>query len=97
MQVTLSISTGSIKILTAKDRQVKKWGSLPLESGLVRDVLILQPQAVGEAIDALFKSIKAPRERVITSLTGLSFTYRFLNRPRMKSVLLEEAIHLLKD
>ncbi len=92
MHVTLSISTDSIRILTVKGRQVKKWESLPLKSGLVRDGLILQPQAVGEAIDALFKSAKAPREKVITSLTGLSFTYRFLNLPRMKPALLEEAI-----
>jgi type IV pilus assembly protein PilM len=92
MQVTLSISTGSIRILTVKGRQVNKWESLPLNSGLVRDGLILQPQAVGETIDTLFKSIKAPGEKVITSLTGLSFTYRFLNLPRMKPALLEEAV-----
>lgn len=63
-----------------------------MTSGLVRDGLILQPEAVGEAIEALFKSTGLPKERVITSLTGLSFTYRFLNLPRMKPALLEEAI-----
>jgi type IV pilus assembly protein PilM len=92
MYVTLNISTNSIRILSVKGRQVKKWGSLPLAARLVRDGLILQPEAVGEAIDALFKSTKIPREKVITSLTGLSFTYRFLNLPRVKPALLEEAI-----
>ena len=92
MYVTLSINTSSIRVLTVKGRQVKKWGSLPLAAKLVKDGLILQPKAVGEAIDALFKSTKVPKERVITSLTGLSFTYRFLNLPRMKPALLEEAI-----
>lgn len=92
MYVALNISTSSIRILSVRGRQVKKWGSLPLTAGLVRDGLILQPKAVGEAIDALFKSMKMPKERVITSLTGLSFTYRFLNLPRMKPALLEEAI-----
>jgi hypothetical protein len=92
MYATLSISNRSIKILSAKGRQVKKWGRLALAGDLVRDGLILQPQAVGEAIASLFKSTGIPRERVITSLGGLFFTYRFLNLPRMKPALLDEAI-----
>ena len=92
MSVTLNISDTSIRLLSTKGRQVDKWGSIPLAPGLVKDGLILQPKAVGEAIDALFKSVKVPKEQVITSLTGLSFTYCVLNLPRMKPALLEEAI-----
>jgi len=92
MYVALNISNSSIQVLSLKGRQVKKWGNLALDNGLVRDGLILQPQAVGEAIASLFKSTKIPRENVITSLAGMSFTYRFLSLPRMKPALLEEAI-----
>ena len=92
MQATLVINNHSIKILSAKGGQVQKWGSLPLGSGLVRDGLILQPQAVGEAIASLFKTTGIPKDRVTTSLGGLSFTYRFINLPRMKPALLDEAI-----
>jgi Tfp pilus assembly protein PilN len=92
MYVTLNISNRSIKILSVKGRQVKKWGNLALANGLVRDGLILQPQAVGEAIAALFKSTGIPKEKVITSLAGVSFTYRFMNMPRIKPALLDEAI-----
>jgi len=92
MSVTLNISDTSIRLLSTKGRQVDKWGSVPLEPGLVKDGIILQPKAVGEAIDALFKSVKVPKGQVITSLTGLSFTYCILNLPRMKPDLLEEAI-----
>lgn len=92
MPVTLSISATGIRLLSVKGRQVKKWGSTPLAPRLVRDGLILQPKAVGAAIDTLFKSTKIPKKRVITSLTGLSFTYRILSLPRMKPALLEEAI-----
>ena len=92
MYVTLNISATSIRLLSVKGRHVQKWGDAPLASGLVSDGLILQPKAVGEAIDALFKSTKVPKERVITSLTGLSFTHRILSLPRMKPALLEEAI-----
>ena len=73
-------------------RRVQVWRDMPLAPGLVKDGLILQPKAVGEAIDALFKSMKVSKEQVITSLTGLSFTYCILNLPQMKPALLEEAI-----
>jgi type IV pilus assembly protein PilM len=92
MHVTLNITATSIRLLSVKGRQVEKWGSMPLAPGLVKDGFILQPKAVGATISALFKSTKVPKQRVITSLTGLSFTYRILNLPRTKSALLEEAI-----
>jgi len=92
MSVTLNISDTSIRLLSTRGRQVEKWGNIPLAPGLVKDGLILQSKAVGEAIDALFKSVEVPKEQVITSLTGLSFTYCILNLPQMKPDLLEEAI-----
>src|SRR3972149_7400323 len=92
MYATLSISDRRIKALSVKGRQVNKWGSLALAGGLVKDGLILQPEAVGEAIASLFKSAGIPKEKVIASLGGLAFTYRFINLPRMKSNLLEEAV-----
>ncbi len=92
MYVTLNISNSSIRILAIKGRQVKKWESTDLMAGLVRDGLIMQPEAVGEVIDALFKSTRIPKEKVIISLSGLSFTYRFVSLPRMKSGLMEEAV-----
>ena len=92
MYVALNISNSNIKILSLKGRQVEKWASLALTGGLVKDGAILQPEAVGESINALFKSTGIAREKVITSLAGLSFTYRFLSLPRIKTSLLEEAI-----
>ena len=92
MSVTLNISNTSIRLLSVMGRRVRVWGDMPLAPGLVRDGLILQPKAVGAAVDALFKSMKVSKEQVITSLTGLSFTYCILNLPQMKPALLEEAI-----
>jgi len=91
--VTLNISATSIKLLSVKRGKVNTWGKAPLAPRLVRDGLILQPKAVGAAIDALFESTKVPKEQVVISLTGLTFTYRFLSLPRVKPALLEEAIH----
>jgi hypothetical protein len=92
MYATLNISNRNLKVLAMKERQVRKWGCLPLADGLVRDGLILQPSAVGEAIASLFKSTGIPKRKVITSLSGLAFTYRFIDLPRMKPDRLDEAI-----
>jgi type IV pilus assembly protein PilM len=92
MYVTLNITATSIRLLSVKGKQVEKWGSAPLAPGLVKDGFILQPKAVGAIIDALFKSTKVPKQKVITTLTGLSFTYRILSLPKTKSSLMEEAV-----
>lgn len=92
MPITLSISATCIRLLATEGRRVKGWGDAPLSPGLVRDGLILDPKGVGKSINGLFESTKISKERVIISVTGLSFTYRILSLPRMKRSLLEEAI-----
>jgi Tfp pilus assembly protein PilN len=92
MYVSLNIGSRAIKVLSLSGGQVKKWGNLALKDGLVKDGLVLEPRAVGEAIGALFKATGIPRERVVAGLAGLSFTYRFLKLPRLKSSLQEEAV-----
>jgi len=91
--VTLNISAGDIRAFSVRAGRVKNWGSTPLAPGLVKDGLILQPQAVGEAIRLLFRSMKIPKQRVIASVTGMSFTYRVLSMPQVESDHLEEAIY----
>lgn len=92
MYTTLNISAKSISLLSVRRSQVEKWGSIPLASGLIKDGLILQPEAVGAAISDLLKSTEVTKGQVIASLTGLPFTYRVLSLPRMKANLLDEAI-----
>ena len=90
--VTLNISASSVKLLSVKGREVEKWESMPLPPGLVKDGLILQPKVVGVVINALFEEAGVSKERVITSLTGLPFTYRILSLPRMKPAAQHEAV-----
>jgi Tfp pilus assembly protein PilN len=92
MYTALNISSRNIKILSLQGRRVKTWANLDLTAGLVRDGLILQPQAVGEAINSLFKSTGISRTNVIVSVAGLPFTYRIIKLPRITSALTEEAI-----
>jgi len=91
--VTLNIGAGDIRAFSVKAGRVKNWGSTPLAPGLVKEGLILQPQAVGEAIHLLFRSMKIPKNRVIVSVTGMSFTYRVLSMPQVDPDQLEEAIY----
>ena len=92
MSVTLDISNNSLKLVSTNGKQVQKWGTASLIPGLVRDGQILKPQDAGVAIDALFKSLQMPKDRVSVTITGLSFTYRFLRLPRVKSSLMTETI-----
>jgi Tfp pilus assembly protein PilN len=92
MNVALNISGSSLKILSLQGKKVKKWVSAGLPAGSLRDGLILEPKAAGEAINALFKTSGIPRDKVIVSIAGMSFTYRFISLPRVKSSLLEEAV-----
>lgn len=92
MNVALSISGSSLKILSLQGKKVKKWASASLPAGSLRDGLILDPKATGEAIGTLFKSSGISRDKVTVSVAGLSCTYRFISLPRVKSSLVEEAI-----
>jgi Tfp pilus assembly protein PilN len=92
MYTALNIGSRNIKVLTLSGKQVKTWANLDIANGLVRDGMILKPQAVGEAIDSLFKSSGVPRNNVIVSVAGMPFTYRFINLPRLNPSLVEEAI-----
>jgi Tfp pilus assembly protein PilN len=92
MYVSLNIGRNIIKVLSLNGRRVKKWGSLALRDGLVKDGLVLEPEALGEAIGDLFKSTGIPREGVVVSLAALSFSYRFIKLPRLKPAEQEEAV-----
>jgi Tfp pilus assembly protein PilN len=90
--VTLNISSTGVKLLSMRGKEIKKWGSMPLPPGLVKDGLILKPKVVGTVINSLFKSTGIIRKNVIVSLTGLSFIHRVLTLPKMESDSLHEAI-----
>lgn len=92
MYTALNISNRNIKIVSLNGRKVTAWATKDLASGLVRDGIILQPQAVGEAVDALFTSAGIRKTNVIASIAGLPFIYRLIALPGIKSSLVEEAI-----
>jgi Tfp pilus assembly PilM family ATPase len=92
MIVTLNIGTNNIRLLAADGKQIRQWAEKPLAPEMVKDGIILQPEAVATVIRELFNETKTSRDRVIVCLSGLSFSYRILDLPQTKPSLLNEAI-----
>jgi len=81
---TLNIESSNVKGLILNKKTVEWWGSIPLEPGVIRDGTVLEPKALAEAINSLFKAHKGKRDKIIVSLSGLHFTFRVLNIPKGK-------------
>src|SRR4030042_1260539 len=92
MQVVLNIGSREIRLIAAREGKILKWETVSITPGLVKDGDIRQPKELARVIDSLFNATKLPRDQVTVCMEGLSFTYRTLNLPRLKSPLMEEAI-----
>ena len=69
--VTLNINNDSIHVLVAKKRRIEKWGSAPLEDGVVKDGVVLQPQYLIESLKTLLQTMEIKDKNIITSVSGL--------------------------
>jgi hypothetical protein len=87
----LNIGSQSIKYVAFQNGSATAWGTEPL-SGAVKNGLILEPAVTGQQIKALFASGKLPREKVIYTLNGLPFSYRFFTIPELDPASVDEAI-----
>ena len=90
--ITLNISSVDVRVLEVRGGKVRAWGDAPLEPGMVRDGRIIKPTAVAAVIDALFTRLKLPRDSVLVSLSGMSFTYRVIEMPDVNRSMLLEAM-----
>ena len=89
---TLYIDDTSIKLLVAKGNQVKKWATLPLESGLVKDGVVVDKTLVAAKVKELLKSQKVRGGKVIAGLSGLHCLFRVFRLPRVSEELFAEGI-----
>ena len=90
--ITLNISSVDVRVLEVRGGKVRAWGDAPLEPGMVRDGRIIKPTAVAAVIDAIFTRLKLPRDSVLVSLSGMSFTYRVIEMPDVNRSMLLEAM-----
>ncbi|MFH1483944.1 MAG: pilus assembly protein PilM [Chloroflexota bacterium] len=92
MLVTLNIETDSVRVVVCQGRRVRRWGTVPLESGLVREGLLTQPEAVGQAVKHLLSSLRVNGDRVVAGLSGFHAVSRVFTLPQIPRKLLEKAV-----
>ncbi len=89
---TINIEGSNVRFLVTKGKWVKRWESVTLAPGVVREGLILNPQAVSAAISELIASKRLKKGKVIASLSGIQSVHRIVDLPKMPKKLLGEAI-----
>src|SRR5512139_4008870 len=92
MSVTIYIDDASIRLLVTRNKEVKQWVELPLESGLVTDGVITNEEKVADTIKELLKTKNIDVRRVIAGLSGRHCVSRLISLPKMAKPLFAEAI-----
>ncbi|MFC1870370.1 pilus assembly protein PilM [Chloroflexota bacterium] len=90
--VTLHVDDASVRLLVTKGKAVKKWAELPLESGLVKDGVVLDKETVASRVKGLLKTQKVQVSKVVAGLSGLHCISRLIALPRLPKSLLNEAV-----
>ena len=92
MAVSMVINSQSILVTAERNNMIYYHQSVDIPPSAVKDGYIVDQKAVAEIIDTVFKSQRLPRGQVYTSISGMSYIYRVLALPRIKSAMLPEAI-----
>ncbi len=90
--VTLYIDDTSIRLLVTQGKRVKKWADMPLETGLVKNAVVLKETEVAAKIKQLFKAQKINAKKVILGVSGLHCLSRPITLPQLPKEMLEEAV-----
>jgi type IV pilus assembly protein PilM len=90
--ISVFIRDDAVNLLLVEGRGVKKWASLPLESGLVREGLVLDESRVAGELDKLFKRAKITTRRVVAGISGFNSLYRLISLPELPAEILPEAV-----
>jgi len=91
-QASLYIDDASIYVLLSRGRQVLKWASSPLESGLVVQGVIQDEDAVAAKVAELWQSVEIKTRKVIAGISGIGYLYRTISIPELSKEMLPEAI-----
>ncbi|MBE9482663.1 MAG: pilus assembly protein PilM [Chloroflexi bacterium] len=89
---TLFIRDDAVNLLVVEGKQIRKWASLPLEPGLVKQGLIVDEAQVADRVKELFKLEKASTDSVIVGLSGHNSLYRLITLPELPEAVIAEAI-----
>jgi hypothetical protein len=90
--ITLDIEDNALNIVTFKGNNVINAIEEPLEPGLVKDGVVLNPGAVGKVIADTFKANGITEKNVVASVSGIGSIYRVARLPKLSGDLMTEAI-----
>jgi len=90
--VTLYVEDTSLRLLVVQGARVKKCAILPLESGLVKDGVVVDETKVAAIIRGFFKAQKVKPGKVIAGLSGLHSLSQLITLPHLPESMLAEAI-----
>lgn len=89
--ITISIEDHAVKVLEAQGRRVKQAFVQPLEPGLVKEGVVLNPQAVGAAILQSLKEHGIGERSAVVGVSGIHSMYRVTRLPKLSGDLMQEA------
>lgn len=89
---TLYIDDTSIRLLVTSGQQVKKWADSPLETGLVKNGVVLKEEEVAAKVKQLFKILKVRTKKIILGISGLHCLSRPITLPQLPDEMLDEAV-----
>jgi type IV pilus assembly protein PilM len=90
--VTIYIDDSSIRLMAASGKRVRVFAELPLESGLVKDGVIMDPAAVAAKVKDIVKAKNIHITKVVAGVSGLHSLCRVITLPTVPRALLSEAV-----
>jgi len=89
---SIYIDDSAVWALVVRGKRPRKWGTMPLEAGLVKDGVILNEDAVAAKVRELWKTKGIGARRVIAGISGINCLHRLLTLPELPKNLLPEAV-----
>jgi type IV pilus assembly protein PilM len=91
--VTIDITDDVIRVVTFQGNGVKFALEEPVDPGLIKDGLILNPKAVGRIIKGIFSNNGIREKNVIVSISGIHSIYRVSRLPKFSRDIMTEAVN----
>lgn len=91
--VSVAIDNTALKVLVVEGKRVKKAVTVPLETGLVKDGVIVDKATLSQKIRHLFQTERITNRKVVASISGIHSIYRLFTLPRLDGGLLAEAVN----
>jgi type IV pilus assembly protein PilM len=91
--VTLDIEDNVIRAITVQGNSVKSAVEEPIEPGLVKDGIVLNPKVVGKIIRDMFSKNGIREKNVIASVSGINSIYRVSKLPKFSGDVMVDAVN----